>query len=661
MAVPTRTDITLAGSANAGQPARLVLTSATDWAWPADLGTDCLNCYIEHNGTRIKHWFEDTRRARASVWLNSPNPIVAGDTLTLVSGVSRPRRKPRPKDVGLLAGVNFSDFRQLQNRRPYQTFLATAEYEGVTAAYQHNTSFYRNSLTGELVLFWEFGADTNELKGLKYISRARSVDNGRTFSAGQIDLYLDGTPPTNITDEDHQIPGPAWTRADGKTVHVFAAHHNVNFEGGAMYTAVSTGDALDGGNDWATPTEITGSDNYITGSDPHVLSNGEWAFGAQRSVGGSRFYYSANEGATWGYGVVGGVNATKTNEIAVWEDPTTKGHIIALGRVATTNYSAFYLESHSYDYGRTWSDYVDSEHHSVQTKPNAIVHSSGLVLLATNDHQSVRNTKSGGTRRRLIVKISADGGRTWDRQLVVQDRMWDAYAYPTLVEVDGGDVLVAYSVNKANLEIMRLTRGEILNSDHPVGYGMEGGFTRPEGGYRFTRRKSGIQFSPLIFEPPHTFPLVISITVQGQALHQGQAHLINVNRQNTTTHYQESFVQLRRTWNDFEARYAESVGTSNYTKIGDLTSSAATIDLEFVEGWKFKVRLNGTYVEFATDDEPIDEATPYNNNQALGAFWPYYFAIGPWESQSALDLTYWLQYYSAAVAHDPAFLTGALD
>ena len=664
MAAPTRTDITLAGSANANQPARLVLTAATDWAWPADLGTDCLNCYIEHNGTRIKHWFEDTRRARASVWLNSPNPIVAGDTLTLVSGVSRPRTKPTPESVGLVAGFNGADWRSIGVERGTLRIVSpnTTPTNAPEATFWNMVPRVWRMASGNLGMVCMGGAAT-ELAATKYVVFAQSTDEGRSWSTPKLLVANPGA-------ADYAHASAAFTH-DGKDYVVLSTGEDFEPKTDFFIT-----ESDDDGSTWGTPAAITGLPIAGTGGNNTGIQlsakwGNKWAFTSHLLDTVFVCHLNVCDPA---------VDVTEWTQYVMCDDTSfhpqepgivelDNGQLMAIIRTNTGNaYASRTAVVGAFD---SWEPFQPIDLPNSNSKPDLIKLSDGR-LAHTSCWNGVFANRSAGTRRELTLAISSDEGQTWPTLITVDNVLMHSAQYPSAIELTDGSILVTYAGLDSAASItsryrtifcQKIPVSEIRNPASLYAFAGGGGH-RAAGSFRKQLSNEALSTRSVMTAIPE-YPLYVSCQVRTMGDYPRTSMLSIFDWASTTTSNGIGGIPI----------WVMAIGGDNnlngwefkinpYKNSFLTTGKAATVGGEhslevFIENdEEYYTKINTTRVPSGTTMKAFHDTGALPRQIAIGA--PGYGDF-PDPRGAAMAGGSYQEYICAVVCHDPAFLTGALD
>ena len=659
MAAPTRTDITLAGSANANQPARLVLTAATDWAWPADLGTDCLNCYFEHNGTRIKHWFEDSRRARASVWLNSPNPIVAGDTLTLVSGVSRPRTKPTPESVGLVAGFNFNDPLTIAIERTPTVVVAanTTPTDAGEATFWNMVPRVWRMASGKIGMVCMGGA-SGEQVAPKYVVYAQSTNEGRTWGTPKL---LVATPASL----DFATPAACFAY-DGKDYVVFAVGEDFEPKD-AFYITESDDD----GTTWGTPAAITGLDVVGTGGNNDTVKlSAKW---------GNKILFSNHllDGAAYSaYMNVcdPAVDVTEWEQFTMSLDPDgvavqepavvelPDGTLFALLR---TSRGVLY-ETRTQVIGdfESWTTPIPTVMPNPNSKPDLCWLPDGRLGLL-NNWNVAPTTSAPGTRRDMILAISSDNGRTFDEFVGVDGVQQRGAQYASAIanEEDGLTILfaglAASTATHRTIFCQRIGRAELLTGSNVVGTG-GGGMHRSTTGLQRRLATEAVKIPPKRLNGDE-FPLYVYCRVIPRG---------DYPRENVVAILQHSDGDVGGTMSWVMAIGGDANANGWQWKLNPYKTSFLTtaktanlnaeneLEVFIVSATEHYTKINTTRVPSGTTMRAVHDTGALARQVVFGS--PNYGDF-PDPRGAAMAGGSYQEYISAVVCHDPAFLTGALD
>ena len=531
MATLTRTNITVDGSAAAGQPSRLILSDATGWVWPADLGADCHNCYFEHNGEVIPHWYNDTRRSRLVVWLQSPRAIHPGDTITLVSGGIRPKKKPRPSDVGLAGGFNSAEPLTIGiERTPRQIVVPNTTPTGAPEpTYWNMVPRIWRMASGKIGMVCMGGA-SGEQVAPKYIIFAQSTDyEGRKW----------GTPKLLVANQggDPYLNVSAAYARDGKDYVVITA--------GAVWEPKVLAYITESANDgvtWSNPVSIWGITIVGTGGNNSGVQlsskwGNKWLFSNHIANGGYRCFVNVCDPAV---------------DVTVWtqyllcaDDPTGSitpqepavvelydGRLLALIRTKTGYLYRSICETVG-DF-TSWSPLQPTNIPNPNSKPDMFTFADGRIGLITN-----WNTKdpagSMGYRRDLVLAISSDNGNTFPDIVGIDGVQNRSAQYASGLETSEGGALVVYAgVASANADhrtifAQTLSRAEV-NTPQCVFSTSGGGIHRTNKGVRRRLANEGFKILPKVLDG-NNWPVYVACQVK---------QMVDYPRENVIVVYQHS-------------------------------------------------------------------------------------------------------------------------
>ncbi|MCK5811349.1 MAG: exo-alpha-sialidase [Clostridiales bacterium] len=174
------------------------------------------------------------------------------------------------------------------------------------------------------------------------------------------------------------------------------------------------------------------------------LHSDSLAWSSWDSRGVARFFVSEDEGETFieskGFGALNiGDSNTGLQEPGVIE--INKGHLLCYCR---TDLGCQYL-SHSYDYGKTWSNFSPSKFFS-PTSPMSMKRIDEKRILAVYNPVPITPIANEGTswgRTPLIGAISEDNGSTFSKFFMLENDKLAGFCY-TAMYVDGDNILLSY-------------------------------------------------------------------------------------------------------------------------------------------------------------------------------------------------------------------------
>lgn len=269
----------------------------------------------------------------------------------------------------------------------------------------------------------------------------RSSDGGLTWSPLTVVAHMPGHTSGN--------PAPVWVRETGEVVLLLtrnpaSAHEGRILKGEDPPRTVWVTRSADEGATWTEPVEISDSTRregwrwYATGPCHAIqLQSGRILVPANHSTSPdhadwfSHVIYSDDGGGTW---AIGGVHQGHTNESTVAELPD--------GRIYQ-NMRSYLKEnrrraSYSMDGGLTWTPDTTDE---ALIEP--VCQASTLYVPTTDsfDGGLLFSNPASTARERMTVRLSTDGGVTWDGALELHG---GPSAYSDLALLPGGDIGCLY-------------------------------------------------------------------------------------------------------------------------------------------------------------------------------------------------------------------------
>ena len=654
----TTTTITPVETGLAGRPCRIVLTSLTGWSRPADLGSDCLNVRFRYAGQVIPHWFEDTRRSRTAVWLKVPNHYVDGGAFEMVSGVSRPKRKPRPEDAGLLAGFNFNDPLTLAvERTPRQIVVPnTTPTNAPEPTFWNMVPRIWRMASGKIGMVCMGGA-SGETAATKYVIFAQSIDEGRTWTTPKL---LVATPGSAA----FASPSAAFAR-NGKDYVVMATGAIFEPKTG-YYITVSDDD----GATWGTPAPITGLDVCDTGgNNDGVQLSAVWGnkllFSNHTTVGGFRCFANLCDPAVsltaWTQHLLAtddALGSINPQEPAIVE--TRDGNLLALVRSKTgVLYEARTTEPGNPD---SWTPLTATSIPNPNSKPALCKLSDGRLALICN--LNGRNPAGTlGSRRDLTMALSADDGRTWTDYISMDGVQNRSAQYASAVENTYGGLTVVYAglitaaAGHRTIFCQVLSRAEV-NTPMGTFTTSGGGGHRTVTGWRRQFANEGMKFRPKLLDGA-TWPLFVSCRLK---------QMVDYPRENVIVVYQHS---TSDTGDNLE--WVGAIGGDanpnawqwklNPYKASYLTTGkTATINGEhelnmvFVSETEWYAIINGTRVPGGTAMRAPHDTGALPRQVVFGS--PNYGSF-PDTRGAVMSNGNYQDYICGVVVHNPAFVTGS--
>ena len=175
---------------------------------------------------------------------------------------------------------------------------------------------------------------------------------------------------------------------------------------------------------------------------PVVLSNGEWLFPAYMACAVAeyyQYYISRDRGETFEFHQ--GPRRID-GDPCPYEEPmcveTDLGHLIFLVRTET----GFIGRSDSYDYGKTWSQTVNTDMGNPSTRFHISKLGSGKLLLINTPRTQL------GDRTGIRAFLSEDGGKTWVYSLTLDERR--STTYPDACQDERGNIWAVYDCQRDN-------------------------------------------------------------------------------------------------------------------------------------------------------------------------------------------------------------------
>ncbi|HEX9889486.1 MAG TPA: exo-alpha-sialidase [Nitriliruptorales bacterium] len=201
--------------------------------------------------------------------------------------------------------------------------------------------------------------------------------------------------------------------------------------------------SADHGRTWSAPTMVREQWGWMFGTRPLHMSNGELLVPVYRetSPNGAGFLVSSDGFDTWEVhpeqeqSWPGQPLAIMASTVEL-ED----GHLLAFMR----SNGGRILQTHSFDYGRTWTPAVPTQLESPWARVALLKLDSGNLVVAHNPHYS--------NRAPLQLAMSEDGGLTWPHTVLVETDPDNRFDYPYLEQSSDGFIHVGYTHNnKSNM------------------------------------------------------------------------------------------------------------------------------------------------------------------------------------------------------------------
>jgi len=190
---------------------------------------------------------------------------------------------------------------------------------------------------------------------------------------------------------------------------------------------------------------------------PIVLSDGSWIAGSSHEQGGYHVFVdrSVDSGKSWSRSAYLEVADTslKNKELiqpTLWE--SSQGNVHMLMRSNTGHI----CRSDSKDLGKTWSPVYTT----FLPNPNSGIDLTRLeknvLVLAYNP-----DSRDDGDRAPLLLAVSYDNGKTWPKQLNIEDGKGDdEFSYPAVVSY-GDTIAVTYTWQRKNIRFWKGTLQQV--------------------------------------------------------------------------------------------------------------------------------------------------------------------------------------------------------
>lgn len=221
--------------------------------------------------------------------------------------------------------------------------------------------------------------------------------------------------------------------------------------------------SYDEGETWSAAYELVKNDKGGRGpvrSKPIILSDGSWLAGASHELGGFHVFVdkSTDKGKTWvatPYLALG-EKQLKNKELiqpTLWESSPGKVHMLirsAIGSICRSN---------SDDYGKTWSPVYKTDLPNPNSGIDIVKLRDGTLVLAYNP-----DNKNYGSRAPLLLGLSYDNGKTWPKQLIIENgKGEDEFSYPALINF-GDTLAVSYTWQRKNIAFWMGTVKDITDA-----------------------------------------------------------------------------------------------------------------------------------------------------------------------------------------------------
>ena len=204
--------------------------------------------------------------------------------------------------------------------------------------------------------------------------------------------------------------------------------------------------SADGGKTWESPVELVPDDESggrgPVKNKPILISNGNILAPASTENGPWRCFIDMyNEKDGWQKKHIP-VNDNMSNinviQPTLWEQP--EGHIHALMR----SNMAYVCESHSTDYGETWSEIVLTDIPNNNSGIDCVKTENGSIVLVCNPV-----AQHAGARTPLSIYLSEDNGETFKKIIDLETEPGE-YSYPAIVSKEN-KVYITYTYRRENI------------------------------------------------------------------------------------------------------------------------------------------------------------------------------------------------------------------
>lgn len=492
------------GSALEGRQVRLVLKDGGQYAgWLSqaegiqtlDQSPFLLRAYDTANNAEVPLWIEEASANRLVAWVRLPSSFSG---YLHLSWASEP--KPyNPWEV-IQAGLNPAVRHTVGKTMPWISVISGGSvHDGVTCNYNH-VPVLRYLPNGQLYLIWSAGPfDEFTNAGQKVLMHSFSSDGGSTWSKPErVPIQQDAA---------NRYPTALFVKGSKVTL-VYNEWPLLQYNKGTLSIAHSQ----DNGQTWSEPRRITEIEDVTANQGGTIVNwNGKehWLFTVydEEFPGRAFLLDSEDEGENWRVRQISSPGGYLLRlEPAFAADD--KGNIVVYTRTRSENlYRCF-----SSDHGETWTEWEKSEQAiQPQSKPE-ILHLGGTkIVLANNDWR-------GPTRRNLVLMVSEDYGRTFDRYIGIFDgTSMGVGHYPSLIQDRNGDLLLAFTGGKtagpipnSSILFVRIP-GQMLDYGqhaHSVGNAFPSGYDSVV----FTENGQGLWLRPpYIAHPAPEYPLRFSV------------------------------------------------------------------------------------------------------------------------------------------------------
>ena len=224
----------------------------------------------------------------------------------------------------------------------------------------------------------------------------------------------------------------------------------------------------DNGETWSTAYELVKGDKGGRGpvkNKPIILSDGSWLAGSSHEEKGYHVFVdrSNDNGKTWTASpyLSLGDTALRNKELiqpTLWESSPGNIHMLLRSSIG------FICRSDSKDYGKTWAPVYKTSLPNPNSGIDLAALPGGLLALAYNP-----DGRDDGDRAPLLLALSYDNGKTWPKQLNIEDGKGnDEFSYPAVISY-GDTVAVTYTWQRKNIAFWLGTVKNIANGTYRPG------------------------------------------------------------------------------------------------------------------------------------------------------------------------------------------------
>lgn len=241
-------------------------------------------------------------------------------------------------------------------------------------------------------------------------------------------------------------------------------------------------ESRDEGLSWSEPRELVPGD--VTGGRGPVknkclrLKSGRWIAGASREFDPAKLDLtvlwrafvdiSDDDGRTWRKTTPFPVSADAPKggklpfgviQPTLWEDETG---VHALLRAT----DGWIWRSDSADEGETWCEIFRTSLENLNSGIDCVKASDGRIYLVLNGANHDEKSRGWGTRNHLEIRMSSDGGKSWQLFKVLADDGFkqadgraSEYSYPAIIESRPGVLAVTYTSNRRQIAFREIPLG----------------------------------------------------------------------------------------------------------------------------------------------------------------------------------------------------------